>query len=55
MLRNTKLIVGGFDNHAVYPDGPPKLRNVAVSHYGFEQTMRRLLKSDEVCSLRLLD
>lgn len=47
MLRNTKLIVGGFDNHAVYPDGPPKLRNVAVSHYGFEQTMRRLLKSDE--------
>ena len=38
---------GGFDSQAVYPDGPPKFRNVAVSHYGFEQTMRRLLKSDE--------
>ncbi len=47
MLRRTKLIVPGYNVWEVYPDGAPKLRNAAVSHFEFEQVMRRFLKSDE--------
>lgn len=47
LLRRTKLIVEGFNSSYVYPQGVPAYKNAAVSHFGFEQTMRRFLKSDE--------
>lgn len=47
LLARTKLIVSGFDTGDAYFRGKPEYRNVAVSHFGFEQTMRRILKSDE--------
>ena len=52
LLRQTKLIVAGFNRDAVYPAGAPKVRNAAVSHFEFEQVMRRFLKSDEDMLLR---
>lgn len=47
LLRKTKVIVAGYNSYEVYPDGAPKVRSAAISHFEFEQVMRRLLKSDE--------
>lgn len=47
ILCTSKLMMDGFDPGAVYGDKVPRRRCLAEYHQGFQQDLRRFLKSDE--------